>query len=117
MLYAILYGNVPFKGNGINEMHDFIVNGRYELGEEISSSARNLIKRMLEVEVDQRISIEEILKHEWMENIDTPSEIFNDDEKAELSKVKDFPNDRKGFDTAHSDLNEIQFTTFNLDST
>ncbi len=50
MLYAMLYGTVPFKGADMNELHSLIKQGKYSLKDEISADAKSLIKGILEVD-------------------------------------------------------------------
>lgn len=47
VLFAMLYGTVPFKGADMNELHDLIKRGKYTLKDEISSEAKSLIKGIL----------------------------------------------------------------------
>lgn len=47
VLYAMLYGNVPFKGADMKELHKQIMDADYQLKDEISQEARDLIKGLL----------------------------------------------------------------------
>ena len=55
VLYAMLGGTVPFKGNNINELHDLIIKGEFKPLKEISPEASHLIKSILEVDPKKRI--------------------------------------------------------------
>ena len=66
VLYAMLSGNVPFKANNIKDLHQLIIRGEYNIIKDISNDAKNLIKRILEVDPSKRINIEGILNHPWM---------------------------------------------------
>ena len=44
MLYAMLYGTVPFKANNMNDLHKLIMKGKYTLKDDISDEARDLLK-------------------------------------------------------------------------
>ena len=70
VLYAMLGGTVPFKGNNINELHDLIIKGEFKPLKEISPEATHLIKSILEVDPKKRISTEDILVHPWLINVD-----------------------------------------------
>ena len=72
VLYAMLYGTVPFKGQDMNELHSLIKQGKYKLRNEISVEAKNLIKSILEVDPQKRIPLKHILSHPWF--ADTPEE-------------------------------------------
>ena len=70
VLYAMLSGTVPFKGNNLKELHNLIINGDYKEVKGISREAEDLIKRILEVDPNKRIKTEEILNHPWLKNLD-----------------------------------------------
>ena len=84
VLYAMLYGSVPFKGNGIQEMHPYILSGEYTLGDEASESAKDLIRKILNIDPSERYTINDILSHEWMQNIKSKNNIFNNEEMEEI---------------------------------
>jgi serine/threonine protein kinase len=66
----MLYGNVPFKANKIDELHQLIIKGEYTLGEGISNEAQDLLTHILELDPHKRFTIPEILAHEWFEDYD-----------------------------------------------
>lgn len=66
VLFAMLYGTVPFKANNMDELHRLIIKGRYTLKDEISVEARNLLRGLLEVNPDKRLTIEQIYRHKWL---------------------------------------------------
>ena len=70
VLYAMLSGTVPFKGNNLKELHNLIISGDYKEIKGISSEADDLIKNILEVDPKKRIKTEEILNHPWLVNLD-----------------------------------------------
>ena len=70
VLYAMLSGTVPFKGNNLKELHDLIINGKYKEIKGISKEAEDLLKKILEVDPEIRIKTEEILNHPWLVDLD-----------------------------------------------
>jgi serine/threonine protein kinase len=70
VLYAMLSGTVPFKGNNLKELHDLIINGKYKEIKGVSKEAEDLIKKILEVDPKIRIKTEEILNHPWLVDLD-----------------------------------------------
>ena len=70
VLYAMLSGTVPFKGNNLKDLHNLIINGEYKEIKGISKDAEDLLKNLLEVEPKERIKIEEILNHPWILDLD-----------------------------------------------
>ena len=43
VLYAMLYGNVPFKGADMKDLHKQIIDANYELKDEISAGMEHFI--------------------------------------------------------------------------
>ena len=90
VLYAMLSGTVPFKGNNINELHESIQKGHYNIIDNISKEAQNLISNLLNVNPNKRICINDILNHPWLANLDVSNcceyNLFTNAEKLLLSK-------------------------------
>jgi serine/threonine protein kinase len=57
VLFAMLYGVVPFKANNMEDLHKLIIKGKYTLKDDISIEARNLLRGLLEVNPDKRLTI------------------------------------------------------------
>ena len=66
VLYAMLYGTVPFRAQDMNELHDMIVKAKYSLKSEISEEARDILKKILEFDPRKRLTIVQILNHPWL---------------------------------------------------
>ena len=49
VLFAMLYGTVPFKAQTMDELHQLILKGKYLLKEDISIEARDLLRGLLEI--------------------------------------------------------------------
>jgi len=90
VLYAMLSGTVPFKGNNLNELHDLIMKGKFNNINDISNDAKHLIKCLLEVDPKKRISINNILNHPWLINVDVNNNknynLFTNAERILLNK-------------------------------
>ena len=72
VLYAMLSGTVPFKGNDLHELHDLIM------------------ICLLEIDPKKRITINNILNHPWLINVDVSNNknynLFTNAEKVLLAK-------------------------------
>ena len=93
----MLSGTVPFKGNDLNELNNLILKGKFNDINDISVEAKNLIKNILEVDPKKRLSINEILCHPWLINVDCENNfnynLFNNSERILLAKSNvDHPN-------------------------
>jgi serine/threonine protein kinase len=71
----MLYGTVPFKASNMTELQRQICKGSTSYKEEISAESINLVQGILEKDPKKRLSINEILRHPWMQNIPTNSNI------------------------------------------
>ena len=68
-LYTMVCGDLPFdieEGDDLKTLVYNITHGKYTIPEFISPSCQDLIKRILEINPDKRINIDEIKKHEWV---------------------------------------------------
>jgi serine/threonine protein kinase len=59
-------GTVPFKAQTMPELNKIILRGSFKLPETLSLPVRDLIKRMLNLIPQNRITIPEILSHPWL---------------------------------------------------
>ncbi|XP_020522498.1 SNF1-related protein kinase catalytic subunit alpha KIN10 isoform X1 [Amborella trichopoda] len=66
-LYTLLCGSLPFDDENTAILYKKIKAGEYTIPSHLSSEAKNLIQRMLEVEPLRRITIPEILCHPWFD--------------------------------------------------
>ena len=65
IMYALLMGRPPFESGSVESTYEKIKTSQYEFSKHIpiSTSAKNLIKQLLETNPKHRINIEEIKKH------------------------------------------------------
>ena len=70
IMYMMLSGLPPFKGNNDDEITENIKNVNYDFytqeWDEISNDAKDLIKHLLEKDVKKRFSAKQALKHNWI---------------------------------------------------
>lgn len=87
-LYAMLYGNVPFKANQIGDLNTVEqLNQEIEYKKDVvSNSAIELMKLMLQKVPNKRATAEQVLQHEWLEeNLDEEKHIdIFDEQELEL---------------------------------
>ena len=63
---------MPFKANNIADLHKLILNGHFEFAvDSISEDSKDLIRKMLVLTPDERISLPEMLNHPWLRESDT----------------------------------------------
>ncbi|PWN90543.1 Pkinase-domain-containing protein [Acaromyces ingoldii] len=69
ILYALLCGALPFDDDDDDVMKSKILKGDYELPEQLSEEARDLVSKILQQEPSARPSIKSILSHPWFSKI------------------------------------------------
>lgn len=63
ILFALLTGHLPFDDENIRKLLMKVQNGKFIMPQNLSSEAKDLISRMLKVNPDDRIKINEIINH------------------------------------------------------
>lgn len=81
VLYAMLYGIVPFRANNMNELQKMIIKADYKLQDCISKEARDMLTGLLEKDPIKRLNTRQILAHPWMADAQDTFEIFTQAEK------------------------------------
>ena len=115
VLYAMLYGTVPFRAQNMTDLHDMIVKAKYSLKNEISEQARDLLKKILEPDPRKRLTIAQILKHPWFDEIDEGIEIFTDIEKEKIKQEFAYNNIKKKYKNNESEVS-WDFTEHHLET-
>lgn len=86
VLFAMLYGTVPFKAQTMEELHQLILKGKYLLKEDISEEARDLLRGLLEIDPKKRLTYRRIYKHPWLKNMDSTVQLFTEEERRMIKK-------------------------------
>ena len=68
LLYAMLWGTVPFKASNMKDLHNLIMKGSFSFPWELSSDVKDLIRNMLKLKPEERYSIPEILNSNWVKS-------------------------------------------------
>lgn len=83
ILFALLTGHLPFDDENIRKLLMKVQNGRFIMPTDLSWEAKDLISKMLQVNPDDRITIEGILRHPLL----TKHAGSPDDEARELDLI------------------------------
>jgi len=70
----------------MNELHQLILKGKYVLKEDVSANARNLLRGLLEINPEKRLTIKQIYEHPWLKSMDQSVQLFNDEEREMIKK-------------------------------
>ena len=70
IVFLLLSGTLPFLGRSQKELFRKIVAGKYEFSDsswnDVSDDAKDLVKRMLVLDPDKRITAKEAVRHPWL---------------------------------------------------
>ena len=69
-LYFMLAGEYPFKGKNLEELKNNIFAKNYDKLDFISEEANDLLDKMLTINTEERISLDEVIRHEWLKDLD-----------------------------------------------
>ena len=70
ILYLMLCGNLPFYHEQNDIMFNKILSGKFDLPKHLSNNAKDILKKILEVDPKKRMKFEEIKSHPWFNIID-----------------------------------------------
>uniref|UniRef100_A0A0N5AFD5 non-specific serine/threonine protein kinase n=1 Tax=Syphacia muris TaxID=451379 RepID=A0A0N5AFD5_9BILA len=68
LLYFMLVGNTPFRGETIADLRQSILKGFFDLPDYLSSFAQLIITRMLELNPEKRMTVFDIKKTFWLKD-------------------------------------------------
>ncbi|KAI0822957.1 Pkinase-domain-containing protein [Trametes gibbosa] len=68
ILYALLTGRLPFDDKNVRTLLTKVKVGKYDMPTFVDPMAKDLLSRMLIVDVHKRITMSEILAHPWLES-------------------------------------------------
>jgi len=73
ILYILLCGYPPFNSKSVRQLFVRTVKGAYKLSgpewDGISAEAKDLVKKMLDVNMETRITTAEVLAHPWIAKV------------------------------------------------
>lgn len=109
----MLCGTVPFKASNLEDLHKLILKGEFTFPNQLSAEAQALVRGMIQLEPRARLTVPQILSHDWLkETNDDESEDEedenNDDVGGGSNKDKDATTGAGGNKQSEIDLKNIQ---------
>ena len=100
IIYLLVSGKVPFEGNTDQEIISKIKAGKVDftggVWDDISHCAKDLISKLLTLDINKRIGVEDAYEHEWIQTCDCLKEKENTEAESEaLRNLKRFNADMK----------------------
>jgi serine/threonine protein kinase len=78
LLYAMLTGTVPFKASSLEDLHKLILKGEFSVPSHVTPEATQVLRQMIKLEPRERLTIPQILAHDWLK--DTNDDSSSDEE-------------------------------------
>jgi len=96
IMYILLCGYPPFYGDSDPEIFDRVRKGYFDFDSEewtvVSDLAKNLIKEMLNMDMENRPTATACLQHDWFADVELPTSPHTENvlSKQNMSSLKDF---------------------------
>ncbi|GLB42257.1 putative serine/Threonine protein kinases, catalytic domain [Lyophyllum shimeji] len=87
ILYALLTGRLPFDDKNVRTLLGKVKSGKFDMPAWIDPLAKDLLGRMLVVDVEKRITMPDILAHPWLHSPPS-SPVSAEQEAAELATIQ-----------------------------
>eukprot|EP01065_Artemidia_motanka_P026756 TRINITY_DN31_c0_g1_i7.p1 TRINITY_DN31_c0_g1~~TRINITY_DN31_c0_g1_i7.p1 ORF type:complete len:449 (+),score=176.60 TRINITY_DN31_c0_g1_i7:82-1428(+) len=85
ILFVMLAGYLPFDDPNMNALFNKIERGEYRMARHFTDPVKDIISRMLVIEPEKRITLEQIMQHPWF-RIDLDESMFRQGDKVSVSK-------------------------------
>ncbi|XP_050410961.1 serine/threonine-protein kinase BRSK2 isoform X1 [Patella vulgata] len=66
ILYALLVGALPFDDDNLRQLLEKVKKGVFHIPHFVPPDCQNLLRGMVEVDPDKRLTLEEVMKHAWV---------------------------------------------------
>ncbi|XP_050531158.1 serine/threonine-protein kinase SIK3-like isoform X2 [Daktulosphaira vitifoliae] len=73
VLYVLVCGSLPFDGNTLKVLRANVLSGMFRVPYFMSASCEHLIRHMLVIEPEKRLSLNQIVSHKWMKQLAEPT--------------------------------------------
>ncbi|ESO97969.1 hypothetical protein LOTGIDRAFT_104436 [Lottia gigantea] len=66
ILYALLVGALPFDDDNLRQLLEKVKKGVFHIPHFVPPDCQNLLRGMVEVDPDKRLTLEEVMRHSWV---------------------------------------------------
>ncbi|KAL3270959.1 hypothetical protein HHI36_021462 [Cryptolaemus montrouzieri] len=95
VLYVLVCGYVPFDGSSLHMLRSVVIEGKFRIPYFMSRDCEDLIRHMLVVDPEKRLTMSQIARHRWLANVppvDTGPDIELSPNKTVINHMLQLPN-------------------------
>ena len=93
LLYALIYGVMPYRGATVREIKEKILNVKYQVmyktmdKDPVSPECQDLIEQMMARDPKKRPTVDEVLNNEWFNDaLHQEKNVFDENERVKMIK-------------------------------
>ncbi|XP_030755254.1 serine/threonine-protein kinase SIK3-like isoform X1 [Sitophilus oryzae] len=86
VVYVLVCGSLPFDGPTLQALRNVVIEGRFRIPYFMSQECEHLIRHMLVVDPEKRLTLSQIVKHKWLSDADPPLQL-DDEEDQRLNNT------------------------------
>lgn len=95
LLYELLHGHAPFRGNSYNTISERILKGKIRFKQGLPDDTRNLILCLLQRDANDRIPLIQVFNHAWIKRMEIK---YNLSKAPSIRESKEIPKHQESID-------------------
>ncbi|XP_050301981.1 uncharacterized protein LOC126740116 isoform X2 [Anthonomus grandis grandis] len=100
VVYVLVCGSLPFDGHTLPALRNVVIEGKFRIPFFMSQDCEHLIRHMLVVDPEKRLTIPQILKHKWLTDSEPPLQLDDEEDQRLNNTVIDHMLHLPGLDRA-----------------
>lgn len=75
VVYVLVCGSLPFDGPTLQALRNVVIEGKFRIPYFMSQDCEHLIRHMLVVDPEKRLTITQVMKHKWLSDAEPPLQL------------------------------------------
>lgn len=75
VVYVLVCGSLPFDGHTLQALKNVVIEGKFRIPYFMSQECEHLIRHMLVVDPEKRMTMQQIVKHKWLSDAEPPLQL------------------------------------------